>query len=521
MVPFYAFAGALPPMQTGQGRGWYPCAACFPSLERVMAITSLVWFRRDLRCTDHTALYHALRSSDKVYCAFVFDTDILHRFQNSMDRRVAFIYESLCLLEASLDDLAKRAGSKGCRLIIRHGSAVEAIPCLAQAIGANAVYAHRDYEPEALRRDHAVKVALEEMGCAFVELKDQVVFDRDEIMTQEGRPFSVFTPYRKAWQSALRPSDLPEYDCTFYGKALSILEGESRWPRLDEMGFEPMNLTAMGLAPGEAGARMRLTDFAQRLSRYHLCRDFPGQKGVSYLSVDLRFGTVSIRELVRLAGGLRERSPGEESWLNELVWREFYQMLLWHHPWLCERDFQKKTRNLVWDNNEAFFNAWCQGLTGYPIVDAGMRQLVQTGYMHNRLRMITASFLVKDLGIDWRWGERFFAAHLNDYDLASNNGGWQWCASTGCDAQPYFRIFNPQRQSQTFDPEGRFIRRYVPELAMLSNGAIHAPSNTKEIQLTPFRQGKDYPLPIVDHAKARQETLLRYKKAAEKSQRED
>lgn len=482
-----------------------------------MAETSLVWFRRDLRCADHTALYHALCASAKVYCAFVFDTDILCGLEKPFDRRVAFIYESLCRLEEGLDRLSRQAGGQGCRLWVVHGRAEIEVPKMVQALGVDTVWTHRDYEPLAIARDASVDRQLKALGCAFITLKDQVIFEQNEILTQARRPFAVFTPYRKAWQAALQACHLPTYDSAPYAARLCAPPGEQGWPSLETMGFEPIDLISRGLSPGEAGASQRVADFKDRMGHYHLSRDFPAQKGVSYLSVDLRFGTVSIRELVRVAGGLRERNAGEESWLNELVWREFYQMLLWHHPWLCEQAFQKKTRPLVWDNDERLFTAWCEGQTGYPIVDAGMRQLVQTGYMHNRLRMITASFLVKDLGVDWRWGERFFATHLNDYDLAANNGGWQWSASTGCDAQPYFRIFNPVRQSEHHDPDGRFIRRYVPELAHVPATAIHAPWAVKGRQTTANTRtlAEGYPPPVVDHAKAREKTLLRYKKAAE------
>jgi deoxyribodipyrimidine photo-lyase len=281
-------------------------------------------------------------------------------------------------------------------------------------------------------------------------------------------------------------------------------------PSLESIGFQPTNLKSLGIVAGASGAAALFDDFLERIERYHETRNFPAVKGPSYLSVHLRFGTISIRTLARAAwerGGY-----GAQTWLNELIWRDFYFMILHHHPRVVSEAFRPAFNEVQFTNDQARFAAWCEARTGYPLVDVAMRQLNQTGYMHNRLRMLTASFLVKDLHIDWRWGERYFARQLIDYDLAANNGGWQWAASTGCDAQPYFRIFNPVTQSEKFDADGKFIRRYVPELAACNNKFIHAPwlMSTQEQHRCGVTIGRDYPSPIVDHAQARRVTLERY-----------
>jgi deoxyribodipyrimidine photo-lyase len=282
---------------------------------------------------------------------------------------------------------------------------------------------------------------------------------------------------------------------------------------LQALGFEPTDLQALGIRPGPAGAEALFEDFQRRVDAYGQTRDYPGVKGVSYLSVHLRFGTISIRRLARFA--LERGGEGASTWLSELIWREFYQQLLWRRPDTVEHAFQRVFDQLDYGNDEALFAAWREGRTGYPLVDAAMRQLVRTGWMHNRLRMVTASFLTKDLLVDWRWGERFFAEQLIDYDMASNLGGWQWSASVGCDAQPWFRIFNPVTQSEKFDADGRFIRRYVPELAGLTGKAIHAPWRAKpvELQAAGVVLGKTYPAPIVDHAAQRPKTLAMFEAA--------
>ena len=479
----------------------------------VAAPGALVWLRRDLRCDDHAALYHALRRYERVYCAFVFDTDILDALPTRCDRRVEFIHASVLELHAGLQQLAARSGAPGGGLIVRHGPALTSIVQLAQALGVQEVLANRDYEPQALERDQRVAQALGELDIAFSDYKDQVLLERDEVLTQQGRPYSVFTPYKRAWLQRLDAFQLKPYPVERYAHHLAPPPAGERLPTLADLGFAATNLHALPLPTGMRGAQQLLQDFAPRMEAYHEARDYPGRKGVSYLSVHLRFGTVSIRQLAALAAQQAgQGSAGAQTWLSELAWRDFYFMILWHHPQVLTQSFKPEYDRVQWDEAPELWQAWCEARTGYPLVDAAMRQILQTGYMHNRLRMVVASFLTKDLGIDWRRGERFFAQHLNDYDLAANNGGWQWAASTGCDAQPYFRIFNPITQSQRFDPDGKFIRRYLPELARVPNAHIHFPAAMKPLELAAcgLRLGVDYPLPVVEHARARERTLMRF-----------
>ncbi|MEX8518737.1 MAG: deoxyribodipyrimidine photo-lyase [Leptothrix sp. (in: b-proteobacteria)] len=477
---------------------------------------ALVWLRRDLRLDDHAALYHALRCARQVWCAFVFDSPILTALPRA-DRRVEFIHASLIELDAAL-----RAAGGG--LIVRHGDARLEIPLLATQFGVQAVHANRDYEPAAVARDAQVRGALADAGISFYGHKDQVIFDTDEVMTAAGTPFSVFTPYKNAWLKKLNAFYLKAYPVAHYRSALAKPPQalDTGMPSLAELGFEPTNILQL-MRPGTLGAEHLLLDFLDRIDRYAVARDFPAIKGPSYLSVHLRFGTVSIRHLARLA---HERmlagSRGAEVWLSELIWRDFYMQVLHHHPRVVGHAFRPEYEAIRWDHGphgKALFAAWCEGRTGYPLVDAAMHQINQTGYMHNRLRMLVASFLSKDLGVDWRWGEQYFATHLNDFDLAANNGGWQWAASTGCDAQPYFRIFNPVTQSEKFDPQGRFIRRYLPQLAGLPDRALHAPWLAKplELEAAGVVLGRDYPPPIVAHDEARKQTLERFAAAKARS----
>jgi deoxyribodipyrimidine photo-lyase len=478
-----------------------------------MTASALVWLRRDLRCDDHAALYHALRRFERVYCAFVFDTEILDALPSRQDRRVEFIHASVLQLHAGLQALAVRSGAEGGGLIVRHGVAFECVVQLACELGVQEVLTNRDYEPQAMARDQRAAEALRAQGIAFSDYKDQVLLERDEVLTQQGQPYSVFTPYKRAWLQKLDAFQLKPYPVERYAAHLAAPPAGEVLPSLQDLGFAPINLAALPMPVGMQGAQQLLADFLPRMAAYEQARDFPGRKGVSYLSVHLRFGTVSIRQLARLAQQRAlQGDTGAQTWLSELAWRDFYFMILWHHPHVLTRAFRTEYDRVLWDEAPELWDAWCEARTGYPLVDAAMRQLQQTGYMHNRLRMVVARFLTQDLGIDWRRGERFFADHLNDYDLAANNGGWQWAASTGCDAQPWFRIFNPVTQSQRFDPEGKFIRRYVPELARLPDKHIHFPAGMKPLALQAcgVTLGKDYPHPVVDHSSARQRTLMRF-----------
>lgn len=469
---------------------------------------SLVWFRRDLRVEDHAALHHALRSSDRVHCVFVFDTEILTGLPRD-DRRVQFIHASLVELDA-------RLRSWGAYLIVREGCAADEIVRLAAELDAESVFANHDYEPAAIARDRAVQQRLREAGRSLQTFKDQVIFEKEDVLTQAGGAFSVFTPYKNAWlkRLAAHPEAIEAYDTAPWADKLAPAPAGHRLPTLEELGFVPN--AAPILPAGMSGARQLLDSFLQRIDDYRTQRDFPALDSTSRLSVHLRFGTLSVRGLVRL---LRARADhgkdGAATWLSELIWREFYMMILQRHPRVQTQSFKAAFDRLQWEEGpeaDAAFAAWCEGRTGYPLVDAAMAQLNRTGFMHNRLRMVTASFLTKDLGISWLRGERYFAAQLNDYELASNNGGWQWAASTGCDAQPWFRIFNPVTQSKRFDPDGAFIRRWLPQLAALEGTAIHAPWLAKPAALerAGLVLGRDYPLPIVDHEQARERTLARF-----------
>jgi len=467
--------------------------------------SALVWFRRDLRTDDHAALYAALKSARRVFCVFVFDTVILGKLPSRRDRRVEFIWESV-------SELAREFRKLGGGLIVRHGDAREQVPRLAAELKVGVVYANHDYEPRAVTRDAAVARALQAQEIVFHTRKDQVIFEKDEVLNRAGRPFVVFTPYKNAWLAAIKPFFLKAYPVARYRERLASGPAGAI-PSLDTLGFEPTNLRDLGIGTGMSGARHMFESFKSRLARYHERRDFPAIKGTSFLSVHLRFGTISIREVARAA--CLDGSAGARTWLTELIWRDFYFAILHHYPYVVDRAFRPEFANLEWPNDERLFAAWCEGRTGYPLVDAAMRQINLTGYMHNRLRMIAASFLTKDLLVDWRWGERFFAERLNDFDLAANNGGWQWAASTGCDAQPYFRIFNPVTQSRKFDPDGKFIRHYVPELAGCDHKNIHAPW---EMSDAAQRQagviiGKDYPAPVVDHGAQRKRALALYGRA--------
>lgn len=472
---------------------------------------ALVWFRRDLRDFDHAALYYALKQATNVYCVFVFDRQILDALTNKADRRVEFIWESVRELKAALQQ-------QGGDLLVAYDIAEQLIPALAHRLQVDAVYSNRDYEPAAVARDAAVTAQLKAKQIAFQQYKDQVIFEQAEVLTQAGKPYSVFTPYRNAHVKQLNDFYVKPYPVDAYRHHYAVANAEIAqlyaMPELAEMGFERTNLHGMQLPTGMSGGKALFDDFIDRMQYYEEARNFPAVKGPSYLSVHLRFGTVSIRYLARVAW--QAGGNGASTWLNELIWRDFYFQILHHRPDLAAgKSYKPEYDALPFPNHVPHFRAWCEGKTGYPLVDAAMRQLNQTGYMHNRLRMVTASFLVKDLLVDWRWGERYFAEHLIDFDLAANNGGWQWAASTGCDAQPYFRIFNPVSQSEKFDPQGKFIRKYVPELAECSDKEVHAPWT-----ISSFRQqqmgleiGRDYAYPIVDHAVQRALALDLYKLA--------
>lgn len=453
---------------------------------------ALVWLRRDLRLHDHLPLVQAASLAEEVAVAFVFDTKILEKLHDTDDRRLTFIHQSL----QEVDELLRAKGSK---LVVLHGDAREEIPRLAKTLGTSWVVAGRDYEPAAKARDAAVAKTLASAGTEFVSVKDQVIFEGLEVQTKTASAFKVFTPYANAWKKRLSPADWEEQAPARkipFAPAAALKAGLEDWT-LKALGFKENSLW---LEPGAKAGAKRLAKFSARIADYKKARDYPGAEGTSGLSVHLRFGTVSIRDCVRLA--LRHKGVGAETWLNELIWRDFYQMILDQFPHVVKGSFREQYAKIEWPGKEAHFKAWCEGRTGYPIVDASMRHFNETGWMHNRMRMVVASFLTKDLLVSWQKGEAYFARYLLDFDLAANNGGWQWSASTGCDAQPYFRIFNPYSQSEKFDADGAFIRRHVPELKHLRGKEIHQPPEGT----------RGYPAPIVDHSEQRKHALALFKK---------
>jgi deoxyribodipyrimidine photo-lyase len=477
----------------------------------------LMWFRRDLRVEDNAALYQALKSCNHVYCVFIFDKAILDPLPRR-DRRVEFIRESLVELDTSLQRLAQEAGHAKVRLIVLHGQASDCLQELANKLKINAVFYNRDDEPASIERDTRVQAEMQAAGIALHGFKDHLVFERQELLTLGGKPYTVFTPYKNAWVKKvdsyyLKPYPVERYSGRFGATPSAYSRGV---PTLSDIGFEKTNLSEIKIPTGTSGAAVLLDDFLKRIDTYDHARDYPGVKGCSYLSVHLRFGTVSVRNLAATALARQQAgSAGAATWLSELIWRDFYAQILSNFPHVAGGAFKREYEQIQFEQGpqaDAHFQAWCNGQTGYPLVDAAMAQINQTGYMHNRMRMVTASFLIKDLGIDWRLGERYFAEQLNDFELASNNGGWQWAASSGCDAQPYFRIFNPTSQSQKFDPDGKFIRRYVPALNKLPLPGLHAPWLAQPIELAAagVELGKQYPRPVVLHDEARTRTLERY-----------
>lgn len=427
---------------------------------------NVFWFRRDLRLNDNAGLYHALKSGSPVVPFFIFDKNILDDLEEKQDRRVEFIREALVEMQQLLE-------KQGSSLIVLYDTPENAFEKLLKDYAIDTVYANEDYEQYAIDRDTSVSKFLAKHKGKLKLYKDHVIFAKDEVVKGDGKPYTIFTPYSRKWKAVLTAFHLKSYPVKKYLKNLHK-EKANVIPSLTSMGFKEVNKP---FPPSKVDAGL--------IKDYNKTRDFPGIEGTSRIGVHLRFGTVSIRELASKA------FANGETYLNELIWRDFYHMILWHFPHVrVENAFKPEYDNIRWRNNEKEFKAWCEGKTGYPIVDAGMRELNATGFMHNRVRMITASFLIKHLLIDWRWGEAYFAEKLLDFDYAANNGGWQWAASSGCDAAPYFRIFNPTLQTQKFDKDLKYIRKWVPELDTF-----------------------DYPEPIVKHERARERALETYKKA--------
>jgi len=460
----------------------------------------LLWLRRDLRLYDNAALYYALKESNSVYCTFIFDSNILDELKDKADQRVEFIWESLLQIKSQLNKF-------GSDLIVRHGDPKTIIPKLAEEYQCDAIYMNKDYEAYAIKRDTEI---IKKLKIKSFQYKDHVLYEENEILTQAGTPYTIFTPYKNSHLKKIFLEGITQFDCEALSKNYAKIDPVTMLT-LDDIGFKISNLRNLAIPTGEAGGKLLIEDFKKRIHDYKLKRDFPGIKGVSYLSVHNRFGTVSIRQLAKIA--LEKSSEGSSVWLSELIWRDFYFQILFNFPYINEgQAFKSQFNNLKFENNPEYFLAWKEGRTGYPIIDAAMRQLNTTGFMHNRLRMVAASFLVKDLLIDWRWGEEYFEEKLIDFDFSANNGGWQWAASTGCDAQPWFRIFNPILQSRKFDSEGHFIKKYVPELDILSANEIHEPwsKGKRDTISAKINLGVVYPMPIVDHSEQRLKALAIY-----------
>ena len=462
---------------------------------------SIVWFRRELRFVDQAALDKACSSSQIIIPVFIFDTKILSELKDKNDKRVNFIFETLKEMQ---EDLI----SRGKTLVVRIGDPVVEIPKLAIEFKVECVFTCNDYEQYAIARDNNIKNRLKEFHIQFKSFKDQVIFESKEVLKKNNLPYMVFTPYKKEWLNKVRESDYSNY--TFDYKKLinrDEVKNESFQWDLKQIGFSS---SPLWLKAGRIGALEKFRDFSSKIKNYNEQRDFFSCDGTSHLSVHLRFGTISIRELFRFAS--LNQSTGADIWINELIWREFFKMILCEYPHVETKPFKKEYQSIQWENNDEFFEKWKEGLTGFPIVDAAMRHFNQTGWMHNRLRMIVASFLTKDLLIDYRKGEDYFSKKLLDFDLSSNNGGWQWSASTGCDAQPYFRIFNPESQSIKFDPKGIFIRKHCPEISHIGDKEIHNPyiyQLKHGVKNGGFING--YPKPIVSHAQQRLKAIQLFK----------
>lgn len=428
------------------------------------------WFRRDLRLDDNAGLYHALKSRYPVLPIFIFDTDILKQFETPENAQVEFIHQQLQILQ-------KELRGYGSSIEIDHSTPKVFFDKLCKQYTIKAVYTNEDYELSARRRDTDIENFLQKKDIDFLSFKDQVIFSKEDILKDNGTPYTVFTPYSKRWKQHLQPEHLQSFDNRDLFSNFYQFRNDNI-PNLSDLGFTQRR--GLTFPPIEVSDDL--------IKNYTQQRDYPSIEGTSRLGIHLRFGTISIRQLIAKAQAINE------TFLNELIWREFYHAITWHFPHICKgQAFKPQYDEIVWRNNETEFTAWCEGKTGYPIVDAGMRQLNETGFMHNRIRMITASFLIKHLLIDWRWGEAYFANKLLDFDFAANNGGWQWAASSGCDAVPYFRIFNPQLQTEKFDKHLEYIKRWIPDFDPL-----------------------DYTPPIVNHEFARKRALDVYSNALKK-----
>jgi len=423
------------------------------------------WFRRDLRLDDNAALYHALKSGKPVLPLFIFDTDILNKLEDKSDKRVEFIHQEIVRLNNELKEF-------GSSLLVKVGKPWVVWKELLSEYSIDTVYTNRDYEPYGITRDAGINELLKDNSVRFHTYKDIVIFEKSEVLKDDKTPYTVFTPYSRKWRLKLNE---------FYGSSYPTLKYSANFFKTDSFIIPPLKDFGFSISDFRFPERKVKSE---TIAKYTERRDFPAVSGTSRLGLHLRFGTLSVRKLLKYA------EQRNQTYVNELIWRDFYQQILFHFPHVAKGAFRKEYDRIEWENNEAHFASWCEGRTGYPLVDAGMRELNATGYMHNRVRMVVASFLTKHLLINWQWGEAYFAEKLLDFDLAANNGGWQWAAGCGTDAAPYFRVFNPQLQMERFDPEMKYVKHWVTE----------------------FGTG-DYPEPIVDHKLAKDKVMAAYGKA--------
>lgn len=427
---------------------------------------TIFWFRRDLRLDDNHGLFQALKNNNKILPIFIFDKEILEKLKDKKDKRVYFIYNCL-------KDIKERLNELGSDLEVFYGTPKEVYEKIIHKYDVSNVYCNEDYEPQAIKRDKDIKKLLNTYSIDFLSFKDQCIFAKDDVLKADGKPYTVYTPFKNKWLEKLTPKDIASFDNKkFFSNFIKIKP--TPMISLDEIGFN---------APDSPFQDTR-TIKKKIITHYDQTRDTPSIDGTSLLGTHLRFGTISPRKCAQIGYQLNN------TWLSELVWREFFMQILYHFPHVTKGPFKEKYQDIKWLNSKSEFEKWCEGRTGFPIVDAGMRELNETGHMHNRVRMIAASFLVKDLLIDWRWGEKYFAQKLMDFDLSANNGNWQWVAGTGCDAAPYFRIFNPFTQQKKFDPDFTYIKKWVPEFGT-----------------------DDYPEEMIDHQMAYHRAIGAYKKA--------
>lgn len=425
---------------------------------------NIFWFRRDLRLEDNTALFHALESDLPVIPIFIFDKNILKKLVSD-DARVTFIHDSLSKIREKLN-------LKDKDILTYYNTPSAAWKDIIKEYDIDSVYSNEDYEPYALSRDKKISSLLKKNNINFIQYKDHCIFSKNDVLKKDNTPYTVFTPYKNKWLETLNPDDLKGHHSEKkIDHFLSI--NKPQFHTLNDIGFSPSKVKI----PGRVIRKKILND-------YHNTRDIPAINGTSLLGIHLRFGTISVRKLASIA------FHTNKVWLSELIWREFFSQILYHFPHVQNAPFREKYEGIEWRNNKKEFQLWCEGKTGFPLVDAGMRELNETGHMHNRVRMLVASFLIKDLLIDWRWGEKYFASKLLDYDMSSNNGNWQWAAGTGCDAAPYFRIFNPQTQQKKFDPDFKYIKKWIPEFGT-----------------------EEYCSEIVDHKEAYHRAIFTYNRA--------